>query len=727
MKKYKKSTDLSWLDELNQAQRKAVTAYQGPSLVIAGAGSGKTKVIIYRIAYLIKVCKVTSQKILALTFTNKAANEMKSRLENFLSLSVKDIWMGTFHSIFAKILRIEGNKLGFTRNFTIYDESDQHRFIKEIIEYSGLVNKNYDPEIIKNIISKCKNKLISPDEYIESAETDFEKDIGKIYSIYNNKLWKNNALDFDDLILKPIELFSKYKDVLNKYQNKFHYILVDEYQDTNKAQHKLLKLLAEKNRNICVVGDDDQAIYSWRGAELSNIIDFEKDYPDVKIFKLEQNYRSTKNILNFAQEIVCKNKLRREKNLWTEKEEGCKINLVSLYSDKDESRFIVDKIKEEIFKNKKKLREISVFYRINSQSRTIEERLQKNNIPYIIVGGIRFYERKEIKDILAYLKIIANPRDEISLLRIINYPHRGIGKATLEKVKSFARKKGIELYRALKNSSRIQNLDKRKKTNILSFYKLIEKYRELKDKLSLTELTRCLLDETGIISLFKEEGSRESIERIENIMEFLSAISEFSRTSEKPTLENYLQEISLITDIDMWNDAEEAVSLMTLHSAKGLEFPVVFIVGVEDNLIPYIKRLENEEELEEERRLFYVGCTRAKEKLYITYAKIRNRFGNETVSLPSRFLNDIDMNLVNIIEMESSSRNDIEYRRKKEITVPKAEESFEKGQLVKHPTFGIGEIIEKSGEGEELRLLVTFEGNITKKLLVKYARLELLH
>jgi len=730
MRKYKKTTDVGWLDDLNQPQKDAVVSYKGPSLVLAGAGSGKTRVITYRIAYLIKVKKVSSQKILSLTFTNKAAEEMKSRLEDFLSLRARRLWMGTFHSIFARILRIEGSKLGLSPNFTIYDERDQGRLIKEIIESLHLQYGNFDPAIIRSIISKSKNKLVSPSKYIKNAESDFEKDIGEIYQHYNKRLEQNNALDFEDLLIKPIELFSKQKNVLNKYQTQFQYILVDEYQDTNKAQYKLLNLLALKNKNICVVGDDDQSIYGWRGAELSNIIDFEKDYPEAQIFKLEQNYRSTKNILRFAQRIIDGNVVRRKKTLWTEKEDGEKIFLAGVHSDRAEADFVVDKINEELFKNKKKPGSLSIFYRTNSQSRVFEERLRRNNIPYTIVGGVRFYERKEIKDILAYLKIIANPKDEVSILRIVNYPIRGIGKATLDKVKSFSQERGIELYKAFKNSDKIEGLDQRKKKKLLEFYNLIEKYRGLKEKFSLTELTRCLLDDTGILVLLKEEGSKESLSRLENIHEFLEALSDYYKTSDKQSLENYLQDISLVADIDFWDNKEDVVSLMTLHSAKGLEFPVVFLAGVEDNLIPYTTKKEDKNELEEERRLFYVGCTRAKEKLYLTYAMNRHRFGNSSSTRASRFLDEIDRSIVTELETDGLYREEIiesrSRNRKKERVVKKEDSRFNIGQLVKHPSFGVGEVTDKSGVDEELRLVVLFEGNVEKKLMVKYAKLKTL-
>jgi len=728
MKNPKKSTDLSWLDSLSAAQREAVVSCKGPSLIIAGAGSGKTRVITYRIAYLIKECRVSSQKILALTFTNKAANEMKKRMEDFLSLRVKNLWIGTFHSLFARILRMEGSKLGLSNNFSIYDERDQLRLIKEIIEGLNFIDKSYDAAIIRSVISKCKNKLISPEQYMKTAHNDFGRGIGKIYADYNERLRKNNALDFEDLILKPIELFKNHEKILEKYQNRFQYIFVDEYQDTNKAQYQVLKLLAQKRKNICVVGDDDQSIYGWRGADISNIMDFEKDYADARIFKLEQNYRSTKTILNFAQKVVETNKVRRNKTLWTENENGDMIILSGLFNERDESQFVLGKIKEEIFKNKRQPGEISIFYRINALSRVFEEELQKNNIPYMVVGGVRFYERKEIRDILAYLKLISNPKDDISLLRIINYPLRGIGKATMEKVKVFAETNKCSLYDAFKTAEKIEGFDHRKKKKLHKFYTMIDKYRAIKDNFSLTELTRCILDETGILARLKEEGSKDSMMRLENIMEFLTAVSDYCRTAEKPSLDNYLQEIALVADIDSWNETEDAVSLITLHSAKGLEFPVVFIVGVEDNLIPYSKKTDDKMELEEERRLFYVGCTRAEKKLYLTYALNRNRYGSSNSTIPSRFLDNIDKNLVKEETGEFRFSENVSCRRKKGHKKKKKKDNgfLSVGQLVEHPSFGVGEIIDRSGEDEDLRVVVVFEGGIEKKLLVKYARLKML-
>ncbi|MDZ7261584.1 MAG: UvrD-helicase domain-containing protein, partial [candidate division KSB1 bacterium] len=523
------------LRELNPVQREAVECTDGPVLILAGAGSGKTRVLTHKVAYLIDIKKVAPWTILAMTFTNKAAGEMKDRITKLTKRAADSIWMGTFHSIFARILRREGQRMGLERNFVIYDTDDQLALVKEIMNDLQISQQNFSPGAIHHRISGAKNALVSPEAYARSAADRFEEKVALVYEHYQNRLHQNNALDFDDLLVKPIELFQTYPPVLEQYQERFHYILVDEYQDTNRAQYVLIKLLSAKFRNICVVGDDDQSIYRWRGADIRNILDFERDFPDCKIFRLEQNYRSTKNILAAANSVVKQNLGRMEKTLWTQKEQGEKVTVLDCWDGYDESLKIVETIQEEFYKHKRNFKDFAILYRTNAQSRILEEGLRDNGISYVIVGGVRFYERKEVKDVLAYLRLIINPWDTISLKRIINYPLRGIGTASISKVEKLARSKNITLFEALGRVHEVEELSERIKTNMSNFYKLISKYRNLREKISANELARALVDEIGLLRMFKEEGTQEAQNRYENIQELLSAIAEFSKRHEAPT------------------------------------------------------------------------------------------------------------------------------------------------------------------------------------------------
>ena len=718
----------------------AVIHTHGPSLILAGAGSGKTRVLTHRIAYLIDVEKVSPWNILSMTFTNKAANEMKGRILKLVKNNSQSIWMGTFHSIFARILRYESQKVGFDRDFSIYDPADQLNLIKEIMDAHGILQNQFPPKSIRSHISNAKNSLITPEQYAKLAQDAFEDKVAVVYEHYMKRLQQHNAMDFDDLLVKPIILFQKYPQTLEHYQNRFKFLLVDEYQDTNRAQYFLIKMLASKNRNICVVGDDDQSIYRWRGADIRNILDFEKDFPDCKIFRLEQNYRSTKNILSAAHSVVRNNQGRMEKQLWTEKESGEKVVLLTCRDAYAESQKIVEKINKEFYRCKRNFTDFAILYRINAQSRILEEGLLNNGISYVIVGGLRFYERKEIKDVLAYLRIIVNPHDTINIKRVINYPLRGIGKASINKIELFARSKNLPFFNAMSKVHDVPNLSIKVKTNVTNFYKLITKYQSLIDKISVTELARTVVDEIGILKIFKEEGTPDAVSRYENVRELLQAITEYSKRTESPTLSGFLEEVSLLTDIDYWDNKANAVTLMTLHSAKGLEFPVVFIAGLEEGLFPLSRNLNSSAELEEERRLFYVGATRAQEKLYLSWANSRMRLGDSFSNVPSRFILEIDEQyLERDEERKRVTRRHAARSRKKYEAVDY--DDFEEPQFVddgsqeipwldigtkvRHPTFGEGIVQDITGQNDSMKATVLFDSVGQKRLMVKYANLEI--
>ncbi len=723
------------LRNLNSVQRQAVEKIDGPNLILAGAGSGKTRVLTHKIAYLIQRKKVKPENILAMTFTNKAANEMKDRVEALLKGEVKGLWIGTFHSLFARILRRNSDKLDYTSSFVIYDESDQMAMIKSVLsEFNFSQSQSVDARKIRSKIKYLKNSNIPPEKFKFYIEDLSDELIHQIFQTYQARLQQNNAMDFEDLLLKSVELFKLFPSVLDYYQNKFHYILVDEYQDTNRLQYELIKLLGQKHRNISVVGDDDQSIYRWRGAEVRNILDFEQDYPDCTIFKLEQNYRSSSNILTVAHSIISHNRNRMEKELWTKKELGDRVTFMLADSAYDEASKIAHKIEREIGEKELNFSDFAVLYRTNTQSRAIEEVLKNRGIGYVIVGGIRFYERKEIKDVLAYLRLLVNPNDSISLKRIINYPARKIGDATVKKLEEYGRTNKLTLFETLSHIDEIDSIGAKTKASLLDFNNLIKKYISLKkeETFTISELVATLIGELNLIAIFKQEGTFEAQNRIENIRELISGISEFISSNPHLSLEHYLENIALVTDVDDWDNKNNAVSLLTLHSAKGLEFPVVFISGLEEGLFPLARQLSDEENLEEERRLFYVGATRAEEKLYLSAALNRQRFGENSNGTISRFLNEIDQSLLDIEETivsrpsfaggeERKFRKRIQF--KEEIKVKK---EFKPGILVKHPTFGKGFIrsIKETEEGKKLNII--FEEVGEKKVFLKYAKLEIL-
>lgn len=726
---------MSLLKNLNSVQRQAVEKIDGPTLILAGAGSGKTRVLTHKIAYLIQRKKVNPENILAMTFTNKAATEMKDRVEALLKGEVKGLWIGTFHSLFARILRRNCDKLGYTSSFVIYDESDQMALIKSVLsEFNISPPPAIEPRAIRSRIKYLKNSNIPPQKFQFHIEDLSDEIFHQIFHNYQVRLQQNNAMDFEDLLLKSVDLFRLFPSILEYYQNKFHYVLVDEYQDTNRLQYELIKLLGQKHRNISVVGDDDQSIYRWRGAEIRNILDFEQDYPDCTIFKLEQNYRSSSNILTAAHSIISHNRNRMEKELWTKKELGDRVTFLLANSAYDEASKIVHNIEQEIEEKELNFSDFAILYRTNAQSRAIEEVLKNRGISYIIVGGIRFYERKEIKDVLAYLRVLVNPKDSISLKRIINYPSRKIGDATVKKLEEYGNKHNLTLFETLAHVEKIDSISPKTKANLIDFHSLIKKYRGLKkeETVTISELVATLTGELDLIALFKQEGTFEAQNRIENIRELINGINEFILENPHLSLEHYLENITLVTDVDNWDMKNNAVSLLTLHSAKGLEFPVVFISGLEEGLFPLARQLSNEYDLEEERRLFYVGATRAEEKLYLSAALNRQRFGESSNGTISRFLNEIDQKLLDIDEtiVPKLAFKEIETRSPRRLIRfeegKKAKNEFKPGILVRHPRFGKGVVrsVENTDEGK--KLIILFEEVGEKRVVLKYAKLELI-
>ena len=748
-------------DVLNDAQKKATFHIDGPLIIIAGAGSGKTRVLTYRIAHLLNT-GVDSFSILALTFTNKAAREMKSRISKIVGESeAKNLWMGTFHSIFAKILRIEADKIGFNSNFTIYDTQDSEKLIRSIIKEKGLDKDIYRPKIVRNRISILKNNLITVNGYFNNPEL-LESDkiskrpfTGDLYKEYVRRCFRSNVMDFDDLLLKTNELLNNNPEVLFKYQNKFKYILVDEYQDTNHSQYKIVKMLADRFQNICVVGDDSQSIYSFRGANIDNILNFKKDYPDSISYKLEQNYRSSKNIVNSANSILKYNKNKLEKTVWTNNNEGEKVLINSFRTDSDEGRFVVnDIIKNRSFQNKEN-RDFAILYRTNAQSRSIEDALRINNVPYKIFGGLSFYQRKEIKDVLAYLKLILNKNDEESLKRIINYPPRGIGQTTIDKLSVASNEMGMSIFEFIEkeniNNLKINNTTTEKLKN---FVYMIKNFSLLNDKMNAYEITKEVIGRIGIIDHLKIDSSPEEINKIQNIEELLNGINEFKIIDDelidsKIKLSTFLEDVSLATDFDdKKNNNDNSVSLMTVHLAKGLEFSDVYIVGLEEDLFPSPMNIDSRNGLEEERRLFYVALTRAKNKVNISYSQTRYRWGNLDYCEPSRFISEIDPLYVennsvneekNKIQIKSESYNSINKPNASMIKKLKKIDLFYKNKNVKknidvesgiyvyHERFGKGLVNLVEGTGSDRKALIDFEKFGRKKLLLNFAKLKILN
>ena len=767
----------SYLNQLNEAQLAPTIQKDGPMIVIAGAGSGKTRVLTYRIAYLMSQ-NIDPFNILALTFTNKAAREMKSRIASIVGESeAKNLWMGTFHSVFAKILRFEADKLGYPSNFTIYDTQDSQRLIASIIKELSLDKDIYKYKQIYSRISSYKNNLITVKAYFNNSEL-IEADnmakrpkLGDIYRLYVDRCFKAGAMDFDDLLLKTNELLTRFPEVLSKYQQRFRYILVDEYQDTNHSQYLIVRALADRFQNICVVGDDAQSIYAFRGANINNILNFQRDYDDAKFYRLEQNYRSTKNIVNAANSIIDKNQNKLEKVIWTSNEIGNKIDVNRSLTDGDEGRYVASSIFENKMNKQLKNSDFAVLYRTNAQSRAIEDALRKRGIDYRIFGGLSFYQRKEIKDVLSYLRMVVNSNDEEAFKRIINFPARGIGQTTLDRLIIKANQSGKSIYRLIENIHEIEiKLNSSTKSKLYDFYTMIESFKILNKTSNAFELTDHICRKTGLINEFKKDGSPEGISRMENIEELLNGIKDFVEgqlelVDSTGELSEFLEDVALATDLDNEEDKNSnKVSLMTIHLAKGLEFPFVYIVGLEEDLFPSAMSINTRTDLEEERRLFYVAVTRAEKQVYLTYSLSRYRWGKLIDSEPSRFIEEINDEYLEIITPKEERRfnpmidanifgdvkpNQVRFNKKNYTATkpsnnkPRVPKNLKKisnnsnavnlfdskltvGNIVNHQRFGNGEVLKIEGKGADLKAEIKFNSVGIKKLLLRFAKLEIL-
>ena len=729
------------LARLNPRQKEAVTHPGGPLLVVAGAGSGKTRVLAHRIAYLLSVMNVYPSEVLAVTLTNKAAGEMGERVRGLVGMAAQGMWMGTFHSVCARILRVEGKILGISSDFSIYDDRDQTILMKQIMGDHGISLTKLPPPAALSKISWAKSNLLSAEEVASMAGNPYEERIAMLYSAYEKALRENNALDFDDLISLPVRLFKSSPEALERNARRFRQVLIDEYQYTNRAQYALVRLLSSIHRNVCAVGDDDQSIYRWRGADITNLLNFEQDFPDATVIRLEQSYRSTKTILAASQAVIKCNVQRKDKDLWTENSVGRKILVAALSSEWEEGEFLARSIEQAVREDDRDYSDFAVLYRTNAQSRAIEDGLRRSGLPYVIVGGTKFYERKEIKDILAYMRLLVNPRDAVSLARIINVPNRGIGDVTLSCLREFSALCGITPSAALERADEIPRLNSGARSRLGSFKDLIERLREASLDLPVPELITLIARESGYMDSLKEQGTVEALARVENIEELVAGGFEFQERSEEPTLRKFLEEVSLVTDIDLWDDRREAVSLMTLHNAKGLEFPVVSIAGAEEGLVPHHTSFEDEEEMEEERRLFYVGMTRAKERLLITMAAGRRGFRGWTAQMASRFLENIPAEFIEVITPAGDSyieeprhhagrrpqAGDRGHARPSGRSADYGEEKVVRiGARVMHPDWGPGSVRGCEGYGAQLRLTVRFDSGIIKRMLASYANLEML-
>ena len=777
------------LNGMNPRQSQAVTTTQGPLLLMAGAGSGKTRVLTHRVAYLIEECYVNPWNILAITFTNKAAREMKERIHQLLGDVAESVWISTFHSMCVRILRREVETIGYSRNFTILDSSEQLALMKRIVKELNLDPKKHEPRGILAAISNAKNAMQTADDYASLAGADyFKQTVAKCYARYQDVLRENQCMDFDDLIMNTIELFRQSPDTLRHYQNKFQYIHVDEYQDTNHAQYLLVNMLARGFQNICVVGDADQSIYGWRGADMQNILDFEKDYPDAQVILLEQNYRSTKNILKAANQVIENNVNRKKKNLWTENETGEKIQYYRGDNERHEAQFIVKEINDHIQRQGKNYGDFAILYRTNAQSRVVEEMLLKSSIPYKMVGGQKFYERKEIRDILAYLAMIANPQDSISFARVVNVPKRGIGATSVEKFREFAQLHGMSMLEACE-SVVLSNVSGKAAKELAKFGEMMDVFAKMQTYLSITELTEEILAKTGYLEALKNENTIEANARIDNLNEFLTVTQAFDQQfAQSPEYENveddeklslFLNDLALVSDIDSLEEETSQVTLMTLHAAKGLEFPIVFLVGMEEGLFPLLRANDDEADMEEERRLAYVGITRAEEELYITNAISRTIYGRTQFNRPSRFVDEIEEELLEPIgtyakrqiqsgdefkasfgqgmsaadfmksrQNQSSAKssstygnrtygqtqNRQSYQKPQYQTIakktfpntatPKANISWQAGDKVNHKKWGVGTVVKVHENNGDYELDIAFTGQGIKRLLASFAPIE---
>lgn len=720
------------LDNMNTEQSEAVRTTEGPLLIMAGAGSGKTRVLTHRIAYLLDEKGVSPYNVLAITFTNKAAREMKERVEKLVGEEAQVIWMSTFHSMCVRILRRDADRIGIERNFTILDPTDQKSVIKDVLKTENIDSKRYDPRMFLSAISNMKNEL----KTVEDAEieaTDFMSDmVARVYAGYQRQLSRNEALDFDDLIMTTINLFKRVPDVLEYYQNKFQYIHVDEYQDTNRAQYTLVKLLADKFKNLCVVGDSDQSIYGWRGADIQNILSFEEDYPNARTIFLEQNYRSTKVILNAANEVIKNNTERKPKGLWTANQEGKKINYYQAQSESDEAQYVVKEIMRQQRENNKSFNDIAILYRTNAQSRVLEETFMKSNIPYTMVGGHKFYDRKEIKDLLSYLRLIANSNDDISLQRIINVPKRGIGPSSVEKIQAYARQNDLSMFDALAEADFI-GLTKKVTKQAIDFYTLISNLIQEQEFLEVSEIVEEVLNKSGYKEMLERDQTLEARSRLENIEEFMSVPMDYEKNTplEEQSLINFLTDLSLVADIDE-ADIENGVTLMTMHSAKGLEFPVVFIMGMEESIFPHIRSIlsDDDHEMEEERRICYVAITRAEEELYLTHATSRTLFGKTQYNSASRFLKEIPEDLLNKPARTesryagaSSSQRPVKRGPSRRTTKRSevASGTWNVGDKVVHKAWGEGMVSNVNEKNGTVELDIIFKSQGPKRLLANFA------
>ena len=758
------------LENLNDKQQEAVEYMAGPLLILAGAGSGKTRVLTYKIAYLLEKEIVKPWQILAITFTNKAAKEMKERIEALVGQVSNDMWLGTFHSVCVRILKREIELLGYTRDFNIFDEIDKEKVIKEVMKKLNIDEKVYPVGLIKSEISKAKEAMKDEVAYQKDAMGDFRKEeIAKVYNMYQETLKKNNSIDFDDIIMLTVQLFLENPDRLLYYQNKFNYILVDEYQDTNKSQFLLISMLSSATGNICVVGDESQSIYGFRGADISNILNFEQEFPNAKIVKLEENYRSTQNILNAANEVIKNNKSKIDKQLWTQNEEGDKIEYKTLNNEYEEVEYVVDEIDDICRKEHENYSNFAVLFRTNAQARVLEEVFMKAGTPYKLIGGIKFYARKEIKDIISYLKLIQNTNDNIALKRIINEPKRGIGNTALDKLDALSSEKGMSIFEFIQDSNNLVGF--RSAGNIISFRDMINDLIKEKDKIKVFELIKKTLKDSGYEDMLNSEGTKETEIRFDNLMEFIGVAIEFENENAENSLGDFLDSIALVSDVDNLDESTDAVTLMTMHSAKGLEFDNVFLVGMEEGLFPSKRSIEEDAQTEEERRLCYVAITRAKKHLFITNTKKRTLYGSTTYSIPSRFIDEIPENLLSETSIENKEnkgiRNnqntwlDSEYKRvetylsnrnrvsenierKVRPSIGVSVDSFLKnlagnnqvksnntlkykvGMEVKHKKFGIGIIENIEPEGDDFKLEIMFDGSGFKRLMANYTPLEII-
>jgi DNA helicase-2/ATP-dependent DNA helicase PcrA len=719
-------------------QKSAVQMADGPVLILAGAGSGKTTVLVNRIAYIIETKNIHPYNILAITFTNKAANEMKERVNAIIGELSKDMWICTFHTACVRILRSHIGVLGFEQGFVIYDSADTKTVLKECYKELDIDEKNYPYRAVLSIISKAKDDMLSPDDFFEEAKGDYRKTrIGEIYELYQKKLKANNALDFDDILFFAVKILEENPEILEKYQNRFCYIMVDEYQDTNNSQYKFISMLAKKHKNICVVGDDDQSIYKFRGANIQNILNFEDTFPESKVIKLEQNYRSTATILDAANAVIHNNKGRKNKSLWTENEKGAKIKMHIGYNERDEALYIANEI-EKAHKNGEKYADFAVLYRTNAQSRIIEELLMRSGIPYKVLGGLRFYDRKEIKDVIAYLRLIHNVNDSLSFERIVNEPKRGIGKTTVDKVLQIASGLGVSAFEIAKNANLYPELS-RAAAGLIEFCAMILSLKKAEKTMRLTEFAEKVLNDTGYMPALVIENSVEAKTRIDNLGEFLSAVSEYEKSEETPSLAGFLESVSLVSDIDAYDENDDTCVLMTIHSAKGLEFKNVFLSGMEEGLFPSVRSMDSSEDLEEERRLCYVAITRAKCRLYVTAAKSRTLYGQTTHQVNSRFLNEIPEEYLvedgvspidrlgeSIQIPQSVKRAKTEMLEKisfaSSFSAPKID--FSAGDRVRHKLFGEGTITAIQKFEKDALLEVKFDSGETKRLMAAFAKLE---